>query len=115
MLGAVVVLALLFGVLRPALRQIAGPPKALPGPDEDPLRAGVELTLRELTRATEASGLSTVAPAPGHAFNPEHHQAISQADANGAAPGSVLQVFQKGYLLGGRLLRPALVVVARHD
>ncbi len=42
-LGAVVVLALLFGVLRPALRQIAGPPKALPGPDEDPLRADVHL------------------------------------------------------------------------
>ncbi|MNT97702.1 heat shock protein GrpE [compost metagenome] len=51
----------------------------------------------------------------GEAFNPEHHQAISQVDANGAAPGSVVQVFQKGYLLNERLLRPALVVVARVD
>jgi flagellar M-ring protein FliF len=42
-LGAIVVLALLFGVLRPALRQIAGPPKALAAPDEDPLRADVHL------------------------------------------------------------------------
>lgn len=42
-LGAIVVLALLFGVLRPALRQIAGPPKALAGPDEDPLHADVHL------------------------------------------------------------------------
>ena len=51
----------------------------------------------------------------GQPFNPEHHQAISQADPGDAAPGSVLQVFQKGYLLNDRLLRPALVVVARHD
>src|SRR5690606_23448183 len=42
-LGAIVVLALLFGVLRPALRQIAGPPKALAGPDQDPLSADVHL------------------------------------------------------------------------
>ena len=42
-LGAIVVLALLFGVLRPALRQIAGPPKSLPGPGQDPLRADVHL------------------------------------------------------------------------
>ncbi|MBN8768917.1 MAG: flagellar M-ring protein FliF [Stenotrophomonas nitritireducens] len=43
LLGAIVVLALLFGVLRPALRQIAGPPKSLPGPGQDPLRADVHL------------------------------------------------------------------------
>jgi len=49
----------------------------------------------------------------GQPFNPEHHQAISQIDADGAAPGSVVQVFQKGYQLNDRLLRPALVVVAR--
>ena len=60
------------------------------------------------------AGLAVLDPA-GEAFNPEHHQAISQADAPGAAPGSVVQVFQKGYVLNGRLLRPALVVVARHD
>ena len=60
------------------------------------------------------NGLSLLDPA-GEAFNPEHHQAISQADAPDAAPGSVVQVFQKGYVLNGRLLRPALVVVAKHD
>ncbi len=48
----------------------------------------------------------------GQPFNPEHHQAISQAPTPGAAPGSVVTVFQKGYLLNERLLRPALVVVA---
>ena len=51
----------------------------------------------------------------GQPFNPEHHQAISQAEAEGVAPGSVVTVFQKGYLLNDRLLRPALVVVARQD
>ena len=51
----------------------------------------------------------------GEAFNPDQHQAISQSEQAGVAPGTVLQVFQKGYLLNGRLLRPALVVVARHD
>ncbi len=48
-------------------------------------------------------------------FNPDQHQAISQVRAGGAAPGTVVQVFQKGYLLNDRLLRPALVVVARHE
>ena len=48
----------------------------------------------------------------GQPFNPEHHRAISQAPTPGAAPGSVVTVFQKGYLLNERLLRPALVVVA---
>ena len=83
--------------------------------ENDPLRSGMELTLRELTRATEANGFSAVAPAPGDAFNPEHHQAMSMVDVPGIAPGCVAQVFQKGYLLNERLLRPAMVVVAKAD
>ncbi|MCD9026878.1 nucleotide exchange factor GrpE [Luteimonas sp. BDR2-5] len=84
-------------------------------PENDPLRAGVELTLRELVKATEAHGLTTVAPAAGEPFNPEHHQAMSIVDVPGVAPGAVAQVFQKGYLLNDRLLRPAMVVVAKAD
>ncbi|ATD67599.1 MULTISPECIES: nucleotide exchange factor GrpE [Luteimonas] len=84
-------------------------------PEADPLRNGVELTLRELTKATESNGLATVAPAPGDAFNPEHHQAMSVIDAPGVPGGAVAQVFQKGYLLNERLLRPAMVVVAKAD
>lgn len=83
--------------------------------ESDPLRSGVELTLRELTRATESNGLATLAPAPGDAFNPEHHQAMSIVDAPGVPAGAVAQVFQKGYLLNERLLRPAMVVVAKAD
>ncbi|WP_411831824.1 nucleotide exchange factor GrpE [Pseudoxanthomonas mexicana] len=87
---------------------------AAAGEGASPLKDGLELTLKQLMKVTGDNGLSVLDPA-GEAFNPEHHQAISQADAPGAAPGSVVQVFQKGYLLNGRLLRPALVVVARHD
>jgi len=48
-------------------------------------------------------------------FNPEHHQAMSIVEVPGVAPGAVAQVFQKGYLLNERLLRPAMVVVAKAD
>ena len=79
-----------------------------------PLKDGLELTFRQLLKVASDNGLAVVDPT-GQPFNPEHHQAISQADPAGAAPGSVVQVFQKGYVLNGRLLRPALVVVAKHD
>ncbi|MFZ2753062.1 MAG: nucleotide exchange factor GrpE [Lysobacteraceae bacterium] len=81
----------------------------------DPLRAGMELTLRQLHRIAEANGLLEVAPAAGDTFDPERHQAMSMIDAPGVAPGAVAQTFQKGYLLNERLLRPALVVVAKQD
>ena len=87
---------------------------AAAGADAGALRDGLELTYRQLLKVAGDNGLSVVDPT-GAAFNPEHHQAISQVDAGDAAPGSVVQVFQKGYLLNDRLLRPALVVVARHD
>ncbi len=77
------------------------------------LRSGLELTRKQLLKVAEDNGLAVVDPA-GQPFDPDHHQAISQAEPAGAQPGTVLQVFQKGYLLNGRLLRPALVVVAKH-
>ena len=79
--------------------------------DVDKVREGVELTLRQLLRVAEASGLSVVDPA-GSTFDPERHQAMSMVQAEGQAPGTVVQVYQKGYVLNERLLRPALVVVA---
>ena len=84
-------------------------------PEGNPLREGLELTLRQLHRIAESNGLTEVAPAAGEAFNPERHQAMSMVDAPDIPPGSVFQVFQKGYLLNDRLLRPALVVVAKQD
>ena len=84
------------------------------GEEPSPLRDGLEMTFRQLLKVASDNGLSMVDPT-GDTFNPEYHQAISQVDAPDAAPGSVVQVFQKGYLLNERLLRPALVVVAKHD
>ncbi len=84
-------------------------------PQADPLREGMELTLRQLHRIAENNGLVEVAPVPGDNFDPERHQAMSMAAAEGVPPGAVAQLFQKGYLLNERLLRPALVVVAQHD
>ena len=79
---------------------------------DDPLRAGLELTLKQLHSIAEKNGLTEIAPAAGDAFDPERHQAMSMAPAADVPPGSVAAVFQKGYALNDRLLRPALVVVA---
>ena len=100
----------LLGELLPVLDSLdAG--LAAAGEGTSPLREGLELTCRQLLKAAGDNGLVVVDPA-GQPFNPDHHQAISQAPAGEGAPGTVLQVFQKGYLLNDRLLRPALVVVA---
>lgn len=81
------------------------------GTDASPLRDGLDLTYKQLLKVAGENGLTVLDPT-GEPFNPEHHQAISQVQAPGVAADSVAQVFQKGYLLNGRLLRPALVVVA---
>ena len=84
------------------------------GNEPSPLKDGLDLTLKQLLKVAADNGLRLIDPV-GEAFNPEWHQAISQVPAGDAAPGSVVQVFQKGYVLNDRLLRPALVVVAAHD
>jgi molecular chaperone GrpE len=82
---------------------------------DDPLRDGVVLTLRELSRVCENNGLVEVAPNPGDAFDPDRHNAMSAVETTEVPPGTVFQVFQKGYVLNEQLLRPALVAVAKHD
>ena len=78
------------------------------------LKAGVELTLRQLVAAFEKSGLAEINPL-GEKFDPHKHQAISQIDAPDATTeaNTVLNVLQKGYALHGRVIRSALVVVSR--
>ena len=87
---------------------------AAAGTEPSPLREGLELTFRQLLKVAADNGLSMVDPT-GDAFNPDYHQAVSQVESSDVEPGSVVQVFQKGYVLNERLLRPALVTVARHD
>jgi len=73
---------------------------------------GLKLTQRELLKVAENNGLKQLDP-QGETFNPDHHQAISARASEQHAAGVVLQVFQKGYLLNERLLRPAMVVVSQ--
>lgn len=78
------------------------------------LKAGVELTLKQLSAAFEKSSLVEINPL-GEKFDPHKHQAISQIEAPDAATeaNTVLNVLQKGYALHDRVIRPALVVVAK--
>ena len=85
---------------------------AVANADAASLRAGMDLTLKELERVMQAHGLSAIEPV-GQPFDAERHQAMSLVDAPGQAPNTVVTVLQKGYLLNERLLRPALVTVAR--
>jgi molecular chaperone GrpE len=75
------------------------------------LRMGVELTLKNLAAAFEKAKITEVDPV-NQKFDPAKHQAVSHVDSNQPA-NTVTQVFQKGYLLQDRVLRPAMVAVAK--
>lgn len=80
--------------------------------DVSSMREGLDLTLKALLKVAESNGLKQVDPR-GEPFNPELHQAVSMVDAPQAAANTVVSVMQKGYVLNDRLLRPALVMVAK--
>ena len=82
--------------------------------DAASLAEGNRATLKLLTAALERFGISELNPL-GEPFDPQLHEAISMLPSADAEPGSILVVVQKGYLLNGRLLRPAMVVVAAAD
>lgn len=75
------------------------------------LREGVDLTLKQLNAFLKKFGVEEV-KALGEGFNPAFHEAIQQEESVEYQPGSVARVYQKGYLLNGRLLRAARVTVA---
>jgi molecular chaperone GrpE len=85
---------------------------AVEGGDVTSMREGLSLTLKSLLKVGENHGLTQVDPM-GQALDPERHHAVSMVDAPDATPGTVVSVLQKGYVLNERLLRPALVAVAR--
>ena len=76
------------------------------------LREGTELTLKMLGDVMARFGVEQVDPM-GEPFNPEFHQAMSMVPREDVPPNTVVAVIQKGYLLNGRLVRPALVVVSQ--
>ncbi len=75
------------------------------------LREGVELTLRQMNSAFDSAGIAQEDPLNAR-FDPNRHQAISAIESN-AEPNTVVNVLQKGYMLHDRVLRPAMVVVAK--
>ena len=76
------------------------------------LREGVELTLRQLTSALEKGRVTAINPVAGERFDPHRHQAMAAVEAK-AEPNTIVAVMQKGYSLNDRILRPALVTVAK--
>jgi molecular chaperone GrpE len=79
--------------------------------DAATLLEGKEATLKLLATTFERFGIEEIDP-QGEAFDPEFHEAMTMQPSADAPPGTVLTVVQKGYRLNGRLLRPAMVVVA---
>ncbi len=76
------------------------------------IREGAELTIGMFVQVLERNGLEQVDPL-GEKFDPERHQAISMIDVDSAESNTVVEVMQKGFLLNDRLVRPAMVVVAK--
>lgn len=82
-------------------------------PDIEKLREGMDMTLKLFIDTIGKFGVSEINPV-GEPFNPEYHQAMTtQPASEGVEANTVLTVYQKGYLLNDRLIRPAMVVVAK--
>ena len=80
--------------------------------DINSLKEGMELTHKMFISLLEKYGVKIIDPA-GEKFNPELHEAVSMLEQKGTTSGHVISVMQKGYELNGRLVRPAMVVVAK--
>ena len=78
----------------------------------DDLCKGMELTLEMFNTVMEKFGITMIEP-KGEKFNPELHDAVSMQETDDSNSGIIIEVMQKGYTLNGRLIRPAMVVVAK--
>lgn len=77
------------------------------------LHEGMQLTLKMFCDCIEKSGVQQVNPQLGDIFNPEQHEAVNMQASDKVESGAIVEVMQKGYELNGRLLRPAMVTVAK--
>ena len=98
--------------LRRALSHLTPEMEAEAAPAVKAVLEGVEATERELTTTLERHGIRAI-EAEGAKFDPNLHQAIAEVPADGQPAGSVVNVVQTGYVIADRLLRPAMVTVAR--
>ena len=102
----------LLGVADNLARAMQHAPRDAEDPMVKNLAIGLEMTEKELLAAFDRNGLKRVDPARGVKFDPHQHQAVMEQPASDVPGGSVLQVLQTGYELFGRIVRPAMVVVA---
>jgi molecular chaperone GrpE len=102
------------GALLPVIDNLERALAAIGEPKEEtrPLVEGVQLTHRSFVDVLQKFEVAVVDPG-GLAFSPELHQAMAMVEQPGVAANTVVQVMQKGYTLHGRLVRPAMVLVAR--
>jgi molecular chaperone GrpE len=81
--------------------------------DISSLREGMDLTMKMFCSSLEKSGINPVDPQKGDKFNPDQHEAVNMQDDPELESGTVITSLQKGYELNGRLIRPAMVIVAK--
>ena len=98
-------------VLTSLLTSIDNMEKAIAAPAGDDYKTGVDLVLRQFMETLFKMGLEPVG-VEGEPFDPNFHNAVMREDADGVAEDTVTAVFPKGYKLGDRVLRPAMVKVA---
>jgi molecular chaperone GrpE len=97
------------------LRRALDSAPAAPDEATKNLLAGVAATERELMAAFERNGIRRVEPKLGDRFDPNQHEAMFEVPNTGHAAGSIVQVLQPGYMIQDRLLRPAMVGVAKAE
>lgn len=85
--------------------------RAAAAPAGEEYKTGVDMTIRQLGDILKSLGLEEI-EAQGAPFNPEIHNAVMREDADGVEPDTVTEVYQKGYKIGDRILRPSMVKVA---
>jgi molecular chaperone GrpE len=98
-------------------RALAAIPEDRRAKADDTLKAvieGIEATQRQLQGVLESNGVKLI-QAEGQRFDPNLHHAVAEVPSQGGAPGTVVNVVQPGYTIGERLLRPAMVTVAKAD
>jgi molecular chaperone GrpE len=81
------------------------------GQSADTLLSGIKLVQADLLAALARVGIEPFSP-EGESFDPQHHEAMAQQPVEGSEPGTIVEVYQRGYRLGDAVLRPARVVVA---
>jgi molecular chaperone GrpE len=92
-------------------RALEAAEKAGEGNGAETLASGIKLVHADVIAALARAGIERYSP-EGEVFDPQHHEAVAQQPIDGAEPGTIVEVYQRGYRLGDAVIRPARVLVA---